>query len=136
MKNASQPVTAPSWKGILPSTLVLVLVLAFLFARSFQRDEVIFSNDGPLGVAKSASLSLPAAFKGYWVDLHWIGMNGGHSPASLTYALLWLLGPVGYAKFYAPISLLILGVCAWVFFRTLGLSNGFSTSQSWPKAVW
>src|SRR5436190_420638 len=85
-------------KRILASTLVLVLVLAFLFAKSFQRDEVIFSNDGPLGVAKSASLSLPAAFKGYWVDLHWIGMNGGHSPASVTYALLWLLGPVGYAK--------------------------------------
>jgi len=36
--------------------------------------------------------------------------------------ILWMAGPVGFAKFYAPIALLTLGLGAWTFFRRLGLS--------------
>ena len=34
----------------------------------------------------------------------------------------WVAGPVGYAKFYAPIALFILGIGAWTFFRQLKLT--------------
>src|SRR6266542_1664187 len=122
MNNIEPRRTTPFCTAFGPFILVLVLVISLLFGKSFQQNEVIFSNDGPLGVANSESLALPAAFKGYWVDLHWLGLNGAYAPVGVTYALLWMLGPVGYAKFYAPISLLLLGVCAWTFFRTLGLS--------------
>jgi hypothetical protein len=84
------------------------------------------SNDGPLGVLNSAGLQLPDEFTGYWVDLHWIGASGGSAPISITYLLLWILKPVGFAKFYPPLSMLILGVCAWTFFRTIGLNKGLS----------
>ena len=36
--------------------------------------------------------------------------------------LFWVLGPVGYAKFLAPVALFILGLGAWAFFRQLKLS--------------
>ncbi len=135
MNNVQTPRTTPGWKAVAFSILVLVLVLGLLFAKSFQENEVVFSNDGPLGVVKSQALSLPAAFKGYWVDLHWLGLNGTHATAGVTYALLWLLDPMGYAKFYPPISLLLLGICAWTFFRTLGLSTGLCTVAALAAAL-
>jgi hypothetical protein len=36
--------------------------------------------------------------------------------------LFMAIGPVGYAKFLAPFALLILGISAWIFFRTVKLS--------------
>jgi hypothetical protein len=39
---------------------------------------------------------------------------------SLTYLLLWTLKPLGFAKFYAPITLLVLGLSVWLCFRQLG----------------
>ena len=107
--------------------VVLGLILAVLFARSFVPRLALFANDGPLGVLHSASLAMPGVLTGYWMDLHWIGANGGTASLSLTYLLLWALGPLGFAKFYGPLTLLILGACAWVFFRTLGLKPALST---------
>src|SRR6266540_6051093 len=103
---------------------VLVVVLGFLFRESFKPDIVHFSNDGPLGVMMSAALAVPEALTGFLMDLHWIGMNGGAASSSISYLLVWLLGPVGFAKFYPPIALLLLGAGAWIFFRTLKLSPG------------
>jgi hypothetical protein len=112
------------WKGFWPSMAVLVVILGFLFRESFKPDIVQFSNDGPLGVMMSAALAVPSALTGFWMDLNWIGMNGGAASSSISYLLVWLLGPVGFAKFYPPIALLLLGAGAWIFFRTLKLSPG------------
>ncbi|HEU0011500.1 MAG TPA: hypothetical protein VFT34_16895 [Verrucomicrobiae bacterium] len=112
------------WKGFWPSMAVLVVILGFLFRESFKPDIVHFSNDGPLGVMMSAALAVPEALTGFWMDLNWIGMNGGAASSSISYLLVWLLGPVGFAKFYPPIALLLLGAGAWIFFRTLKLSPG------------
>jgi hypothetical protein len=128
-------VSAPGWRGFITVTVVLALILGVLFAKSFQPGMVHHSNDGPLGVAKSQALSLPSAFGGYWVDLHWLGSSGGAAPVSITYLLLWILGPVGFAKFYPPLSLLILGLCAWTFFRTIGLSKGLSIAAATAAAL-
>ena len=106
---------------------MLGVILGFVFAGSFTPNQVVFSNDGPLGVAQSAAMKLPEAFHGFWVDLHWLGSNGGFSPASLNYGILWLLGPVGFAKFQPALTLLFLGLSAWAFFRTMGLKPALST---------
>lgn len=103
---------------------VLVVILGVLFWESFKPGIVHFSNDGPLGVLMSAALAVPDALTGFWMDLNWIGMNGGTASSSLTYLLVWILGPVGFAKFYPPIALLLLGAGAWIFFRMLRLSPG------------
>jgi hypothetical protein len=122
--NVSSKTATPAkwWVGLLMLLACLGVILSVLFRESFDPNKVAFSNDGPLGVQQSAALTTPAIFKGIWLDLFWIGDTGGHAFADVTLGLLWLLGPVGYAKFYEPTSLLLLGICAWVFFRTLKLN--------------
>ncbi|HMP81990.1 MAG TPA: YfhO family protein [Verrucomicrobiota bacterium] len=116
-----------TWVTFLVSAVCLTACLALLFGRSFKPDYVAFSNDGPLGIQNSSSFTMPDGFGGVWLDLYWIGSNGGYAQASPTYAMLTFLGPIGYAKFYEPLSLLILGLCAWAFFRSIGLKPVFCT---------
>jgi branched-subunit amino acid transport protein len=123
------------WTGFWPSLAVLLVILSFLFRESFKPGIAHFSNDGPLGVLKSEALQVPAALTGYWADLNWIGFSGATAPLSVTYILLWLFGPVGFAKFYPPVTLLILGAGAWVFFRTLKLSPGLCGVASLAAAL-
>jgi hypothetical protein len=102
--------------------LLLLIVLACLFWRSFLPGIVHFSNDGPLGVQNAAWLHLPEALTGQWYDLNSIGSNAGESSPDILTLIRWLVGPVGYAKFLAPIALWILGMGAWFFFRQLKFS--------------
>ena len=102
--------------------LLLVGVLAVLFWRSFLPGFVHFNNDGPLGAQNVHYTKLPAAASGMWADLNDTGGGAGTYSPNFTGTLTWLLGPVGIAKFYAPVALLILGLGAWTFFRQLKLS--------------
>jgi hypothetical protein len=102
--------------------LVLVVVLAGLFWRSFLPDYVHFSNDTPLGVQNADWLKLPSAIFGAWNDLNGIGSSSGSYSADISATLSLLLGPVGFAKFLAPAALLIAGLGACFFFRQLNLS--------------
>src|SRR2546423_15431675 len=117
-------------KGMRPKFEILVLlvfllgILGFLFKDIFKPETVLFANDGPLGVLKSNALKTPDAITGFWMDLYWVGINGTALPLGVSNLLLWWLGPIGFAKFYGPTTLLILGVCAWMFFRTLQLPRG------------
>ncbi|MGH7975494.1 MAG: hypothetical protein ACREDS_01165 [Limisphaerales bacterium] len=108
--------------GGLSAPLLLLVVLACLFWRSFLPDYVQFSNDGPLGDQNAAWAHLPSAFTGVWDDLNSIGINNGAWSVDLSILTRWLLGPVGFAKFYVPIALYILGLGALAFFRALKLS--------------
>ena len=110
---------------------LLVIILSVLFFRSFDPALVIFSNDGPVGTQVAAMNYVPAnILTGSWQDLNSIGTNGGTMSVNITISLLWalqqlmgpILGSVGFAKIYAPFALLILGTCAWFFFRQLRLS--------------
>jgi len=127
--------SARSNAGFFLPVLCLLAILAFLFKDSFKHDEVLFSNDGPLGVLKSNSLQPSHAFTGFWMDLYWVGMNGKLLPFGLTNILLFLLGPIPFAKFYGPITLLLLGTCAAVFFRTLKLSWPLCTVAALAAAL-
>jgi hypothetical protein len=120
--NKSPDLASRHNRGFLIFLGCLVLVLGFLFARSFQPGYVHFSNDGPLGVQKAAANQITDIVSGQWNDLYWIGFYGGSAPLNLNSAFTFLLGPVGFAKFLAPLSMLVLGLCAWVFFRQIKLS--------------
>ena len=110
--------------GLLWTLGVGAFVLAVLFWDSFDSRLVHFANDGPLGAAKREAMKLPEGFTGIWLDTFWLGAYQGSAPPSLSMVLLWLLGPVGFLKFFAPISLLISGVCAWFCFRQFGMHAG------------
>ena len=102
---------------VLVTTLAAVLV--FQFHRSFLPGETLRLNDGPLAAQLAQQNGFPGAFGGIWQDLNRLGSHGGTATLSPTYFLRWLLGAVGFAKFHAPLSILILGICAWFGFRAL-----------------
>ena len=114
----NSPAKAYGWR----MAALLAALLALLFWRSFLPDYVHFSNDGPLGQQVTAWLSLPQAFTGAWDDMNDIGSNAGAYPLGLGALIHLVLGPLGYAKFLAPLALFILGMGAWAFFRQLKLS--------------
>lgn len=109
------------------AALVIVgLILAFVFGKSFGSDQVLFSNDGPLGVLVAEYGSMKHAFYGVWNDLNWVGIE---SPTALpnTAAVSWfLLGndPVTFAKFHVPVAQLGLGLSLWFLLRQFGFHAG------------
>lgn len=58
-----------------------------------------------------------------WMDLYDTGFNGGVASPSVSAVLGWVLGPVGFTKFFAPITLLLVGLGAWTFFCALKFSR-------------
>jgi len=148
-KNASQPLVGPRSAGLAIIFLVLFAVLSVLFHSSYLPGRVVFSNDGPLGTLMSLSHKVPDGFCGWWQDLNSVGFREGGASPSITYLLLWWLGPVGYSRFYAPVALLFLGLGAWCFFRQLrlvpvacvlgavaaALNSGFFSAACWGVAA-
>jgi hypothetical protein len=102
---------------------LILAVLTLLFIRGWLPGWLIFSNDGPLGQQNAAYHQPQEALTGSWADLNWLGNNGGAVTPSITSALGILLGPVGFSKFYAPFSLLFIGLSAWFLFRELKFST-------------
>ena len=120
MKSARQPSSCFQF-GICLFFLAILLVL--LFCKILQSENVVFSNDGPLGAMEATQNRLPAILTGMWTDLNWIGANyPGPSPGAST-TLRLITSPTLYAKIAAPAALLIFGLCAWVAFRRFGLSS-------------
>ena len=101
--------------------LLLAAVVAVLFHDSFVPRYTVFSNDGPLGAITAQGRRPPDVFTGAWMDLNSIGSREGAAP-NITYTLQWLLGPLIFSKFYAPLSVLFVSLSAWLFFRQAGLS--------------
>ena len=120
MKVAKPTTTTPA--GGIFFAVLLAVILAVLFGKSFLPGYVHFSNDGPLGQQNAGWTRLPASFTGSWADLNDIGNGVGSWPLGLTALFKWVLSPVAFAKFFPPIALFILGLGAWTFFRQLRLS--------------
>lgn len=119
VKSAKTEAAATRTFGI-PFPLVLAILLAILFGKSFLPGYVHFSNDGPLGQQQAAEGRYTVT--GSWWDLSDIGSGGGGVSPDFSQFAHWLLGPVGFAKFFAPIALFVMGIGAWTFFRQLKLS--------------
>jgi hypothetical protein len=115
--------------------LLLAVLLGLLFGKSFNPSYVFFSNDSPLGVQMAAWLKAPQCITGMWDDLNIVGFNAGALSPSITALIHWVSGPVGFAKFYAPIALFILGIGAWTFFRQLKLAPLASTLGALAAAL-
>jgi hypothetical protein len=117
------PKTASSSQSAFWLTFALLAaVLSLLFWRSFEPDYVHFSNDGPLGQQMAAYCQLPQAATSIWDDLNSLGSNCGSNPPEISGLLRWWLQPVGLAKFFAPVTVFILGLGAWAFFRAMKFS--------------
>ncbi|HTV42723.1 MAG TPA: hypothetical protein VMF08_19320 [Candidatus Sulfotelmatobacter sp.] len=108
--------------GLGLAALLFAGVLAIFLYGVFEPDQTLFSNDGPLGRISEQCHQLPQRFLGCWSDLNNIGFDGGAACPSISIVLEWLLGPVLFSKFYAFLSLLILGLGAWCFFHQSRLS--------------
>ena len=144
--STSDVVSTGRQPGFLILLVILVAVLAALFHRSFQPNQVLFSNDGPLGAISNKSVDTTLdTFGSIWSDLNWLGNEGIKRDPSMSVAIGMLLKPLAYAKFAAPIGLLILGLSAWFFFRQLRLAplacvlGGIATalnSDSFSTASW
>jgi hypothetical protein len=121
MPSSASPTTQPQTvlRNFVTTLLVLAAVLAILFHKSFLRDHIVFSNDGPLGAISAKSGELPAGFTGVWHDLNWIGVKGISAPPNLTALLDVIVGPYIFSKFAPPAALLFLGLSVWLFFRQL-----------------
>ena len=103
---------------------VLVVVTLFLFWDSLDSALILFSNDGPLGSISTDAIEMPGTFSGYWHDLNWLGYEQPSASPGIYMALgLLLQKSVLYLKWCTPICLVILGLSAWFFFRTLGFRN-------------
>src|SRR6266571_7963868 len=118
--------TATGRRDFLVFLLCLVSVLAVLFHKSFEPDQILFSNDGPLGPNRSQAEYALSHFKGYWQDLNWLGVEYPGFFLNFSACLMACcctlspdFGPVLFAKFYAPAGLFILGLSAWFLFRQL-----------------
>ncbi len=103
--------------GLATALVALLAVVAGLLHGVFLPGQTLASNDGPLSQLMAQCHRLPERFAGCWLDLNHVGFNGGAASPSLSFGLQWLLGPVWFSKLYAILSLLILGLGAWCFFR-------------------
>ena len=107
--------------NFLMALLVILVPMLILFSRSFDPKLVVFANDGPLGYTSAQCCSVPEIFTGFWQDLFWLGAEQPSASPTISGGLDLAFGPLICAKIYAPISMVILGLCAWLFFRELGL---------------
>lgn len=113
----NNPKPQTQWRGMLLCLLIVGLPLVLLFHRGALPENVVFSNDGPLGAMVAEQNRTPGIFSGLWVDLNWLG-GPAPSPAPAISSLLRLItSPLVYAKLVAPFSLFFLGLSAWVCFR-------------------
>jgi len=102
---------------------ILLVALVIFYYRSFDPDMALFINDSPLSFLSAACVNSASNLKGQWMDLYFLGNALPANSPNLDYGLFVLLGPLGYTKFGGPLSLLFLGLCAWVFFRQLGFNR-------------
>jgi hypothetical protein len=116
---------SPGWlKPFAGAAVVLVVVTLFLFWDSLDPALILFSNDGPLGSISTDAIEMPGTFSGYWHDLNWLGYEQPSASPGIYMALgLLLQKSVLYLKWCTPICLVILGLSACFFFRTLGFRN-------------
>jgi hypothetical protein len=114
------PAAAPR-RDFLILLACLLGIMGVLFVNSFRPEMVCFNNDGPLGANMAAQAKLPDGFTGSWATSNWLGGESSGA-VNLPGVFIWLGGVLAYSKFLVPVSLIILGMSAWFFFRAIKLS--------------
>jgi hypothetical protein len=98
---------------------IITAVLLVSFHPGFRSGYAHFANDAPLGAQMAEAVQPQTGLFGVWHDLVWLGQGSSGMPVNITTGLRLVLGPVGFLKFLQPACLLVLGVCAWFFFRQI-----------------
>src|SRR5438309_13270 len=118
--------TPIGWRNYLVAGLCLAAVLAVFFHKSFAPDQILFSNDGPLGAIHSQAGHMWSSLLGVWQGLNWIGVQSPNTALDISGFLLATccdtspdFGSVLCAKIYAPTGVFLLGLGAWFLFRQL-----------------
>ena len=135
----------------------LLSILAILFHKSFNPDQILFSNDGPLGAVHAHAGHMWGNLLGVWQDLNWVGTQNPNMPLDVSGVLQALCcdtspdsGAVIFSKIYEPTGVLVLGLSAWVLFQQLrfrpwvcalgGLATALNTmafsAACWGLAEW
>jgi hypothetical protein len=115
--SSSEPVSGPR-SGVWLMLLLIFVILSVLFRYVYVPELTQFSNDGPIGNLNTQAHKAMKEFFGGWQDLNSVGIREPAWPG-ITWCLFGLLGPVAFSKLYAPVGLLLLGLGAWTFFRTM-----------------
>ncbi|MDP7010177.1 MAG: hypothetical protein QF685_02255, partial [Verrucomicrobiota bacterium] len=141
MQNTPDESKSSWWKDALLTLGCLLLVLGFLFRESFDEEKVVFANDAPLGAIHAHAHDENKGWS-FWQDLNWVGGESPSAMPNFTMGFFQLClvasdfqnaivtrlrlktvakwqGAVLFAKYYQPVSLVLLGFCAWLFFRSL-----------------
>ncbi len=109
-----------SGKTFVLCAILLLTILCVLFHKSFDPNQVLFANDAPLGAIKATMNTLPGTFTGNWQDLNWIGGESPSASPNISAFLGTLVSQEVLMKIYAPFTMLLLGLSAWLCFRELG----------------
>ncbi|MEN9675542.1 MAG: hypothetical protein RIS76_1438 [Verrucomicrobiota bacterium] len=120
----SAPSSSALTRGALAGIVLIAAALFWLWRESFLPQQMAFSNDAPLGFMTAYSeFRWGNLMGGSWVPLVWLGSPALPLQPSFTNLLYLFLGPVLFGKFIAPLSLLLLGVGAYVFGRAQGFAR-------------
>jgi hypothetical protein len=127
IKPDTSPSASSTGRHFLAFCLLLFVLLSLLFLPSYSHDQVLSSNDAPLGLLTALAGTPCSTLTGQWVDLNWLGSAYPSALPDVSQVLYALLGPttwhqaapILFAKFYAPAALFLIGLCAWALFRQL-----------------
>jgi hypothetical protein len=123
MASLPSPTPKSHWQpGLLLLFLALLIVLGILFRQALHPDNVVFSNDGPLGGMVAELNRMPGILTGIWTDLNWLGGPYPAPSPGVTTAVRLTSTPVLFAKILAPFALLFLGLCAGYCFKQFKFS--------------
>lgn len=117
---ANQP---KSRGGLWLLLLFLGGALSVLCYQAYLPHRVFWANDVPLGAMLDPSAQLPGTFAGHWGILYYIGGSSPSSSPSLSTLLQMIVSPYVYLRIFAPLTMLVLGVGAYTFFRQLGFAR-------------
>src|SRR5882724_11112315 len=109
---------SPLWR----MALLLALVLSLFFWQSFLPNKVVFANDDPLGAISAEEIQMPAAAKGVWVNLNWLGNESLSPSPDVTTLLLFCASPRVFLNIFYPLSLFVAGMGACFCLRKFKLA--------------
>src|SRR5947207_15771455 len=90
MPGSTSAPTSTGRRDFLVFLLSLLAVLAILFHKSLESDQILFSNDGPLGAVHAQAGHLWSCLLGIWQDLNWVGTPSLSMPLNVSGLLLAL----------------------------------------------
>ena len=82
--------------------LLLFVVLSVLLCGDYLPQNILFSNDGPLGRLMAQCHRLPDRFTGCWEDLNLLGFRDWGAAPSISFGLQYLLKPVRVFQTLCP----------------------------------